>query len=55
MHLFESLEKMEDPEKNNICSGKQPEKDYKTELSMVYRMSPYSEIYLGKDFLVEQK
>jgi hypothetical protein len=49
------FEKMEDPEKNNILIRKATEKDYKTELSMVYRMSPYSEIYLGKGFLVERK
>ena len=49
------FEKIEDPEKNNILIRKEITKDYKTELSMGYRISPYSEIYLGRGFLVEQK
>ena len=49
------FEKIEDPEKNNILIRKATEKDYKTEVSMGLRMSPYSEIYLGKGFLVDRK
>jgi hypothetical protein len=49
------FEKMEDQEKNNILVRKATEKDYKTEVSMGVKMSPYSEIYLGKGFLVDRK
>jgi hypothetical protein len=49
------FERIEDSEKNNILIRKATEKDYKTELSMGYRLSPYSEIYLGRGFLVERK
>jgi hypothetical protein len=52
---YVKFERMEDPEKNNILIRKATEKDYKTELSMGYRISPYSEIYLGRGFLVERK
>jgi hypothetical protein len=49
------FERIEDPEKNNILVRKATEKEYKTELSMGYKLSPYSEIYLGRGFLVERK
>jgi len=52
---YMKFEKMEDPEKSNILIRKAIEKDYKTELSMAYRISPFSEIYLGKGFLVQRK
>jgi hypothetical protein len=52
---YMKFEKMEDPEKNNILIRKEITKNYKTELSMGYKMSPYSEIYLGRGFLVEPK
>jgi hypothetical protein len=52
---YVKFERIEDPEKNNILIRKATEKDYKTELSMGYRLSPYSAIYLGKGFLVERK
>jgi hypothetical protein len=49
------FERIEDPEKNNILVRKATEKDYRTELSMGYKLSPYSEVYLGRGFLVERK
>ena len=49
------FEKIDDPEKNNILVRKATEKDYKTEVSMGLKVSPYSEIYLGKGFLVDRK
>ncbi len=52
---YMKLEKIEDPEKNNILVRKATEKDYKTEMSMGVKMSPYSEIYLGKGFLINRK
>lgn len=54
-NAYLKFEKMEDPEKNNVMIRKATEKDYKTELSMGYRISPYSEIYLGRGFLVQRK
>jgi hypothetical protein len=52
---YMKFEKIEDPEKNNIMVRKATEKDYKTEVSMGLKMSPYSEIYLGRGFLVDRK
>jgi hypothetical protein len=52
---YMKFEKIDDPEKNSILVRKATEKDYKTELSMGLRVSPYSEIYLGKGFLVDRK
>jgi hypothetical protein len=52
---YMKIEKIDDPEKNNILVRKATEKDYKTEVSMGLRTSPYSEIYLGKGFLVDRK
>ena len=52
---YMKLEKIDDPEKNNILVRQSTEKNYKTELSMGLKMSPYSEIYLGKGFLVDRK
>jgi len=49
------FEKIEDTEVNNSLIRKEAMKDYKTELSMGYRITPDSEIYLGKGFLVERK
>lgn len=49
------FEKIEDPEKNNALIRKEATKDYRTEVSMGFKISPFSEIYLGKGFLVEQK
>jgi hypothetical protein len=49
------FEKIEDTEGNNSLIRKEAMKDYKTELSMGYRITPDSEIYLGKGFLVERK
>ena len=54
-NAYLKFERIEDPEKDNILIRKTTEKDYKTELSMAYRISPFSEIYLGKGFLVERK
>jgi hypothetical protein len=54
-NAYLKFEKMEDPEKNNILVRKATEKDYKTELSMGYRISPSSEVYLGRGFLFERK
>jgi hypothetical protein len=54
-NVYMKFEKIEDPEKNNILIRKEITKDYKTELSMGYRVSPFSEIYLGKGFLVDRK
>jgi hypothetical protein len=54
-NAFLKFEKLDDPEKNNIMVRKATEKDYKTEISMGVKVSPYSEIYLGKGFLVDKK
>jgi hypothetical protein len=54
-NAFLKFEKLDDPEKNNIMVRKATEKDYKTEISMGVKTSPYSEIYLGKGFLVDKK
>ena len=52
---YMKVEKIDDPEKNNILVRKATEKDYKTEVSMGLKVSPYSEIYLGKGFLMDRK
>jgi hypothetical protein len=52
---YMKFERIEDPEKNNILVRKATDKDYKTEVSMGLKVSPSSEIYLGKGFLVERK
>jgi hypothetical protein len=52
---YMKFEKIDDPEKNNILIRQTTERSYKTEVSMGLRTSPYSEIYLGKGFLVERK
>lgn len=54
-NAYLKFEKIEDHEKNNILIRKATEKDYKTEVSMGLKISPYSEIYLGRGFLVQQK
>jgi hypothetical protein len=54
-NAYLKFEKIEDSEKNNVMIRKATEKDYKTELSMGYRISPSSEIYLGRGFLVQRK
>jgi hypothetical protein len=52
---YMKFEKIEDPEKNNILTRQATEKSYKTEVLMGLRISPYSEIYLGRGFLVNRK
>lgn len=49
------LERIEDLDKKNSLIRKDLAKDYKTEVSMGLRVSPFSEIYVGKGFLLQRK
>ncbi len=49
------LERIEDLDKKNSLIRKDLAKDYKTEVSMGLRVSPFSEIYIGKGFLLQRK
>jgi hypothetical protein len=49
-----AVKKIEDPDKNGLMQ-KEAAKQNKTEVSLGYKLSPFSEIYLGKGFLVERK
>ncbi len=49
------LEQIDDIETKNSLVRKDVTKNYRTELSMGVKVSPFSEIYLGKGFLVPRK
>jgi hypothetical protein len=49
------VEKIEDLDKNDSFIKKETAKNYKTEVSMGYKLSPFSEVYLGKGFRVDRK
>ncbi len=47
------IQKVESLDKSNFIR-RETVKENKTEVSLGYKISPYSEIYLGKGFLIEQ-
>ncbi len=49
------LEKIDDIDTKNSLIRKDVNKNYRTELSMGLKVSPFSEIYLGKGFLIPRK
>lgn len=49
------LEKIDDLDTKNSLVRKEVTKAYRTELSMGLKVSPFSEIYLGRGFLVPRK
>ncbi|HEX2966983.1 MAG TPA: hypothetical protein VHO84_14445 [Syntrophorhabdaceae bacterium] len=49
------LEKIDDIDTKNSLIRKEVTSNYRTEVSMGLRVSPFSEVYLGKGFLVPRK